>query len=138
MAECNVDIVNPAAEIAWAAQPALATELFGTVINRVQQVTDNFTEFRINLNVGTVPGFAGAGLYGEYSILGTFADAVLLDGAGGTGGRTAIDVTGQFYSAWAPLDPLAIAAADVTLRIMGVGGDGIVNPTLGNISIEFR
>jgi len=138
MAQCNVEIMSPAVEAIWASQPLLDTELFGVTVHRVWQDVTNFTEVRLCGNVGTVAAFAGATLYAEYSILGTFADNVLIDSALGTGCAIPINVSGNFASAWAVLDPLAIAAGDVAVRVMGVGGNGAVDPTFGNITLEFR
>lgn len=139
MAHMNVQVLAPAAVVVWANQPALATELLGLTIHRKAVDLSDFAEFRLIGNIGAVAANAGATAYAEYSILGDFTDNVGLDGTGGGGAaEIAMDAAGCIIGAWTAIDAAAIADGDVSLRIMGLGGDGAVDPELGAFNIEFR
>ncbi len=58
-----------------------------------------------------------------------------IDGA--TGPAVAIDAAANpEVSGWVTL--AAGAKADVYIRIVGIGGDGVVDPTFGTIIVQYR
>lgn len=121
-----------AATVTWTNQPAALTELFGLNDRRLPFDLSRFSQARITVNV-EVAAFTGATLRAEFATTdgGTYA---ALDNS--TGPNVAIDTTGTKVSSWVNLT--TAARADVFLRIVGVGGDGTVDPDLGLISIQFR
>jgi hypothetical protein len=127
-----VEICFNAATVAWTDQPSALTELFGLNDRRTRYDLTQFTQARLVANVEVV-GNAGATLRAEFATTdgGTYA---ALDNS--TGPNVAIDATGTVGSGYVNLT--AAAKADVFLRIVGVGGDGVLDPQLGRIAVQFR
>ena len=79
-----------------------------------------------------VAGYAGASLRVQYSTDET--NWYYLDGVSAP--NCVITATGVEESAWVTLS--AGAQADVYLRVVGINGDGIVDPQFGSITIQFK
>jgi hypothetical protein len=127
-----VEICFNLATVTWTDQPNALTELFGLTDRRTTYDLTNFTEARIIANVEVV-GATGAKVRAEWSATdgGTYA---ALDNS--TGPQVAIDALGTGASGWVSLT--AGAKAAVFLRVVGVTGDGAVDPQLGKIAVQFR
>ncbi len=127
---------SPSSVTTWSDMPAALTEWRGSVrTGRTMADTTNATEFRIMAFV-QVAGAAGATLRVEYA-----TDSVpaweYLDGAAGTGGAVAVDVVGNPAGAWTSLTANAKGGTK-HLRVIGIGGDGAVDPSFGPIIIQIR
>lgn len=110
-----------AINLTWTNMPAADTELAGGTVFRVTEDLVFFSQFRLEARVVTA-GLAGADLRAQHAPDDTtFAN---LDGANGP--EIAIDATGRVRTAWTNL--VEAAQADTVIRVMGKGGDGIVDP----------
>ena len=131
----DIAIFAPSEEAIWTGQPAPVTEVFGTTIHRIPVKLAGFSTVRLTGNIGSVPAFTGAVAALQYSVIGDFSDAAYLDGAAGP--QLAIDATGSFAGTAVIIEDAAKIAAGVTLRLVGEGGNLIVDPTLGRFSAQF-
>ncbi len=118
---------------AWTDMPAALTEFNAMLQGRTKADLTNATQARMVVKMMGTAGAAAAELRAQYSTDdSTFA---YLDGA--TGPSCAINVNNTtVVSSWVNL--AAGAKADVFLRVVGIGGDGGIDPTFGNISIQVR
>lgn len=91
----------------------------------------NCTQARLISNVQTA-GFAGTKLRIQYSTDG--ASWAYLDNVSGP--EVALDSTGHVVSPWVTL--VAAARADVWLRWVTIGGDGVADPAVGMTHLEVR
>lgn len=114
----------------WQNMPAALTELFGNAAQEQQADLTFCTQARLIVNVSTA-GFAGSGLRAQYW---TGAAWAYLDGSAGP--ECILTSTGLIVSSFVTL--AAGAKADVKLRIVGINGDGIVDPVFGVIALEVR
>jgi hypothetical protein len=115
----------------WAAMPAALTEFLGTTVARAKADLTYAIQARISARVG-LAGFAGAVLAAQYSTdetNWTYCDAVSGPAATITTASTATD-------GWVTLD--TAAKADVYLRIVGSGGNGITSPQFGAVILEVK
>lgn len=117
-------------QVTWINQPAALTELFGGTVNRTRVDLGTATTVRLVVRVETA-GVAGSKLRGQYST--DEATWFYLDGA--TGPEVAIDAVGVQISTTVNLD--AGAQADVYLRVIGIDGDGAVDPAFGVVMLQF-
>lgn len=103
----------------------------GAIGHRVKVDLSEFTEARVIIAVG-IAGVAGADGRIQYSTDdSTFAN---LDGVNGP--EVVISSTGTKDSGWFGLP--AAARRDVFLRCMFKDGDGVADPRVGTIAVEFR
>lgn len=122
------------ATLIWTDMPAASTELFGLNDRRRKYDLTQFTQVRLQVNVETTAGFAGAKLQGQYSTdQAAWND---LENGAGTGPEVLVDALGFVTSAYVTIP--SGAQADVWLRIVGVGGDGVVDPLFGLIELQFK
>lgn len=128
----------------WTNMPNAKTELFGLTgtnagLHRAVMDLRAATNVRLCVRV-TVAGFAGSTLRAEYSTDNGTTWAYLSQAAGTSGGSTPsalLTTAGTISGAWAVLH--ANAQIETCLvRLVGVGGDGVVDPQFGNIYIETR
>ena len=117
---------------AWTNMPLADTEIYGTTNARLWIDSSPFSQARIVLQHG-VAGAADSKLRLQYSTDdgGTWADA----------GATSIEVllgvtTGWKRGTWGTL--VTAARADVLWRLLGSGGDGVADPTMRGIAVEFK
>ncbi len=123
----------------WSAMPSAKTELYGAALHRARMDLRSSTQVRVSATVA-VAGFAGSTFRAEYSVNSGGAWAYLTQAAGTSGGTTpsvSIASTGDNAGAWAAIH--ADAQVDTCLvRVVGVGGNGAITPSFGNIYIETR
>jgi len=113
----------------WTNMPAALTEFLGLTIHRQGGSLQKIEEVRLVANV-IVVGQAGGVLRAQWSTGGAFADFAT------NGAQIPIDSTGFKRSAWVSI-PTA-ARGDCALRIVGVGGNGVLDPQFGVVLIEGR
>lgn len=131
-----VTLVADSAAAAWANMPAAAT-LFAASHRHVTKADlSNYSEVRLVVNKQATLGAASAILELRYAaVFGTAAASYSSIGTSAV--QVAINVQNSaLESAWIPL--VAGAKGDVFLAIVGSGGDGVLDPTFGNISAQFR
>jgi hypothetical protein len=125
-------LISPAAAaIQWTNMPAAATEFLGLTIHRHGASLQKIEEVRLIVNV-IVAGVAGSGLRAQYSQDNvTFNPFVAPNDP-----QVIIDSVGMKRSAWfaLPID----AKKDAVIRIIGGGGNGVVDPQFGSIIVEGR
>ncbi|HHT9120342.1 MAG TPA: hypothetical protein ACFYD3_07355 [Candidatus Hypogeohydataceae bacterium YC41] len=115
----------------WNAMPAAETEIFGATNSRCRIDLTNYSQARLVARV-FVNGAANAELRVQYSTDET--TWAYLDGVGGP--KISISGMGTIVSAW--VNMVTGAKADVFIRVVGINGDGIANPSFGNIFVEFK
>ncbi len=121
----------PGAASIWAAMPAGLTEFLGLTIARVKADLSSASQARLSARV-TVAGFAGAVLAAQYSTdetNWTYCDAV-------SGPSATITTASTVAGSWVTLDPSA--NADMFLRLVGSGGNGVVSPQFGAVVLEVK
>ena len=116
---------------AWLNQPAALTEIFGDSDIRTKYDGTNMTQARFVVLV-TTAGFAGSTLHPEYDVTSGFAE--LADTANQL--DVAIDATGLIDSGFQTI--VAASRADAELRLVGEGGNGMVDPAFTVILVEFK
>ena len=79
-------------------------------------------------------GAPGAFMYPQYST--DFSAWSSLSAGGGSAPSCRLDVVGSTAGSWVPM--AAGARREVWIRIMGVSGDGAMDPLPGNISLELK
>ena len=127
----HVTILADSVSVVWSNQPAALTEFKGNTDCRVKVDTVGHVQCRLVVNVITA-GFAGSTMHAEYDAGSGFLE--LADTANAM--DVAIDATGLIDSGFVNID--ALSKADVTIRIVGEGGDGMVDPDFTMIHLEFR
>lgn len=127
----HVTILADSVSVVWSNQPAALTEFKGNTDCRVKVDATNHTQCRLVVNVITA-GFAGATVHPEYDAGSGFLE--LADTANAM--DTAIDATGLIDSGFVNID--ALSKADVTIRIVGEGGNAMVDPDFTMIHLEFK
>ena len=115
----------------WTNQPAALTELFGLTTGRTRADLTVSSQVRIEVNVAQA-GTASAAIRMQYST--DQASWNYLDG--GTGPSVTVNTTGLKVSPWVNL--AAGAKADVYLRVVGINGDGVADPSFGDITLQVR
>jgi hypothetical protein len=116
----------------WTNQPSAVTELFGLDYLRTKGDLTNDSQVRLLVNVITAGAGATTELRGQYS---TDQSAWnYLDG--GTGPGVAINTAGLKVSAWVNL--AAGAKSDVFLRLVGINGDAVADPSFGTAELQVK
>lgn len=113
--------------VAWTNMPAAATEFNNAARSRQKVILTNAVDARLTLSVH-VGGAAASIIYIEYSIDQTTWTAMGLS--------QAMDSAGAFATAFVAVP--AAAQGDVWLRVMGSGGDGVIDPMFGTIGVGVR
>jgi hypothetical protein len=125
----------------WTNQPSTKTEFLGptipTTTNRLPFLITGYTRVMLFLRLG-VSGASGSKVSIEYSTGSDGPTWIPIDGEGGTG--TEIDIynggaSGQLVSAQATV--AAGLTGMIYLRVVGIGGDGVVDPSFGNVAAVF-
>lgn len=129
----TVTMLAPAAGVVYTDAPAGgAAEWAGSARWRTWVDLDNLTEARVSVAVETAgAGTADAGV--QYSADGG-TSWFFLDG--GVGPAVDISSTGAKLSAWGPI--VSGAQNDVLLRFVHIGGDGVADPAVGLVVVQFR
>ena len=118
-----------AAPIAWTAMPGDSTELLGLTDFRTKLDLSGYKQCRLTTAVSTV-GLAGAILTPQYSVDGTNFFAL------GDGLNVSLDAQSLAVSAWKNIPEAS--KVDVTIRIMGSGGNGILSPAFNSVILQCR
>jgi len=119
------------AAVEWKAQPSALTEFLGAMRHRLKFDLSKFSQARLLVNV-TAAGYTNAKTRVQYSTTGL--TWYYLDGLASP--SVGINTTGLKVSTW--VDLCDGAKADVYLRLVGINGDGIVNPAFGLIAVQVK
>jgi archaellum component FlaF (FlaF/FlaG flagellin family) len=122
----------------WTNMPAAVTEFDSIALFRTRIDLTDMTEWRIFHRSTSGAGTAACVIGAQYSTNGGATWNGLDNGVGGSisTSQTSCNLAGDFISAWTPLD--IPAQADVFLRVVGAGGDGVADPPFGRIQLQFR
>jgi hypothetical protein len=128
-------IVTPSsAAVIWTNMPAALTEFLGLTIHRTRAHLGARTQAQLIANVQTA-GVAGSGLRVEASLNNGVAWRAL-EASPAVGPQVAIDAVGVVSSTAITID--AAVRKDVLLRVVGGGGNGIIDPAFGTILLRVR
>jgi len=120
----------------WTNMPAAAALFFGNTGFIQKADLTNYTECRLMVNKTGVAAQTGAILELEYSTTYT-QTAASYSQIGTTAASVGVAVQNQYLdSGWQTL--ASGAQAHVFLTIIGVGGNGTLDPTFGHVIAEFR
>jgi hypothetical protein len=132
-APITVLTITDAASMSLTNPPSTAQEWQNGTRNRVRVDLTNATQMRISVNVQATAGFAGSQLRVQYSTdLSTWN---YVDGASGPAVATDVATT-TVAGSWVNI--VVGAKADVYLRVVSFGGDGIVDPSFGNVVVQVK
>lgn len=121
--------VAETASSTWTNQPLAATELFNTSSKRQKVDTTSFTDVRLALRVQGSSGSANTPkCYAQSSTDDTTYTTIATD--------VSLATAGVFASVWVAMP--AGAQADVIWRIECSGGDGVADPALGTVSLQYK
>lgn len=125
------------AALIWTNMPAAYTEIFNTAGLRQFVNLTGYTQARFWSSKIYVAGASGSRIYVEYS-----TDQVVwaaLDGsADGVPGSLGITVQTPPARTTAPFVITPAARGPVWLRLVGIGGDGVADPSWGNVGLEIE
>ena len=127
----HVTILADSVSVVWSNQPAALTEFKGNTECRVKVDATNHTQCRLVVNV-VGAGLASSSMHAEYDAGSGFLE--LADTANAM--DVAIDSVALVDSGFVNID--ALAKADVTIRIVGEGGDAMADPDFTMIHLEFK
>ncbi len=116
----------------WTAQPAALTEYLGGTSRRLKQDLTNMNQARLQVSLTTAAN-AGATLALQYSSDGG-TNWFYLDNTSGP--SCTISSTGLAVSGWVNLT--AGAKADVLLRLVGAGGNAVINPVFVTVMAQIK
>lgn len=125
-----------AGDMTWANMPAAVTGFLGNTNSTFEFRADTqfATEYRLTVRVASPAGATGAELFLEYWTGSAWADAASTAGAGDVLIDTATTTVTAAFTAFVA----AAKAASALFRLAGKGGDGVVDPAFGLITLEFR
>ena len=123
----------------WTNMPSALTAVPNPPMTTNNPLPDSFTEtvtaahagyIRHRVNVGVI-GNAGATLRIEYSINAGSSWAYINSETGNDGAPITIDVAGLRYSSFVKIDEafFNVTTANLKMRLVGVGGNGTIDPT---------
>jgi hypothetical protein len=112
--------------------PAALTDLASSTANRVPMDLTRCNQVALFASVDVI-GNAGAQFRAQYS---TDSGANWNYFDGGTGPSVAVDSLGFKDSGLVTM--VAGAKADVLVRVAGIGGNGVLDPTFGIVGLRFR
>ncbi len=122
--------------VVWTNMPSAAALFLGNAAYIQKADLTNYTECRLLVNKTGVAAQAAAILELEYSTTYT-QTAASYSQIGTTAASVTVNVQNQYLdSGWISL--ASGAKADVFLTIIGVGGNGTLDPAFGHIIAEFR
>lgn len=128
----NIAFLNAGSAVAWTDMPAALTTFLGAAWIMTKADLAYYSQARLVANVVAV-GFAGSKLRPQYS-LDAASWASLCDSDGAT--VTDLSPGGILVSAWGTI--ASVARADVFLRLVGLDGDGVADPSFGTIMLQVR
>lgn len=113
--------------LTWSNQPGAQTELAGSSARRIRIDLTGATQVRLSVRT-TRAGSPAAFLSVQYSL-----DENTWVGLGAGAPISGVSTTA---SAWQTVP--AAARRDVTVRVVGQGGDGVADPIIGSVVLEVR
>lgn len=125
------------ASTTWTDMPSAETFFNGA--NRGSTGVDltNYTQVRLKVTMLGTGCVSGGVITLKYKTGNTWTNVASFSTIGASAVTAACDVTSTISdSGWINL--VAGAKADVSIAISGTGGDGVVDPTFGNINAQFR
>lgn len=128
--DASLTFLADGAAVRWSAQPSALTEFLGVMRHRLKYDLSKFNQARLIVNV-TAIGATHAKIRVQYAEQITY---YYLDDSSGP--SVGINTIGLKVSTW--IDLCDGAKADVFLRLVGIGGDGIVNPAFGLIAVQVK
>lgn len=131
-----VPLVVDSAAAAWTNMPAALTIFAGSHRHITKADLTNFSEVRFVVNKQATAGAASSILELRYAT--SFAtSAAGYSAISASPVQVAVNVQNTvLVTGWVAL--VAGAQADVFLAVVGSGGDGVLDPTFGSISAQFR
>lgn len=131
-----VNLVADNAAATWTNMPLAATLFAGSHRHVVKADLSDFTQVRLVVNKQATAGAANAVLELRYAT--SFATTPAgYSSIGEQVVQVAVNVANTVLdSGWVNLE--AGAKGDVFLAVVGSGGDGVLDPTFGNISAQFQ
>jgi hypothetical protein len=123
------------ASVAWTDMPAALTEFQGFTRNRLAVDLSIYTDARVMVNIGSTAGGASAEIRVQYS-LDSGSNWFYLDSVAGPTVSISGTANALKVGAWASI--VVAARADVWLRVVGVGGDGVIDPTFNIVQLEVQ
>jgi hypothetical protein len=119
------------AAVTWTNMPSATTEFLGIQnLTRFKLDLSNAREIRVVTFVQTI-GAANAKLGVEFWNGSAWTSIGVTDNA-----PVSINVSGEMSGAWTVI--ASAARADVPVRIVGVSGDGVIDPIFANVAIQVR
>ena len=131
-----ISIISAGAQ-SFTNMPAALTELIATDIFRHTEDLTYCTQFRLQVGIN-VAGFAGSTLGIQYSLDGGTNWFGLDNGTADVISTVTLLLTsnGHIVTAWT--DIATLGRADVLLRIVGIDGNGAVDPSFNTLEVQFR
>jgi len=131
-----VNLVADGAAVTWTNMPAADALFAGSHRHVVKVDLSGFTQVRLIVNKQATAGAANAALRLRYSTSFSTSPASY-SAIGSQEAQVAVNVANTVLdSGWVSL--VAGAQADVFVAIVGSGGDGVLDPAFGNISVQFK
>ena len=132
--ECLTFFAQTVAGGVWTNMPAALTEFAGAAPFRARRLFDLtlYTQARMVASLG-VAGAANAELRAQYSTDGG-TTWLYLDGADGP----KVNISALMVRSGAWVNLATGAKADAQLRIVGINGDGVLDPNFGIIDLQLR
>lgn len=125
-----VSILSMSSNVSWSNMPAAIAEFINNTGNRA--VVNLYSARRVRLIINVmVAGFSTAELRVQYSE--DQSNWFYLDGIDGP--KMSINVASIKISPW--VDIAQQAKKEVFLRVVGINGNGIVDPAFRNVLVEF-
>lgn len=135
----TIPVYSSTTNLTWTAMPAAETVLNGTSAGIVRADLANYSQCRLVARQGTA-GASGAKLIARYNAA-LYAATTISNWAGDLGVSeisVPIDSAANTFHASGWIDIAAAAKSDVTLAIVGSGGDGSASPVFGGIALQCR
>ncbi len=130
----HITLFSPEKPKKWKLMPAALTEMFDVdKAIRINVSALNFTEARFFVRKSGILAFAGSEIHPQYDAGAGFVELASVVNAL----DIAIDVNGTFDTGFQPIAALA-QVNDIEIRLVGSGGNGIVEPEFGLLAIEFK
>jgi hypothetical protein len=122
----------------WTNMPLAVTEFDGLAIFRTRIDLSDMAQWRLFDTTTNALGTAACRIGAQCSTDNGVTWRALDNGVVGaiSTATNSCNLTGDFITAWSPLN--VTAQADVFIRVVGAGGDGVADPPLGRVQLQFR
>jgi hypothetical protein len=116
--------------VTWTNQPTALTEFLGLVHRRMLMSFVDVHRIRLGARISTA-GVAASVLFAQYSTDESAWSTLT--------GSIAMNTTGTKVTTFDPIPAGAVnGGGDVFVRLVGSGGDGVADPVIGNVWLEYR